>query len=67
MRKDLWEADTFEGNICVRLSFWHNGRKGCCMRAIPLFMWEDLDHPKRFLEYTITEMLFDKEELIKSL
>ena len=67
MAKDLWEADTFEGVIYVRCSFWHGGRKGGCMRAVPVVMWRNLEDQKGFLEYTFAEMTFDKANLIKSL
>lgn len=67
MAKDLWEADIFEGDIYIRLSFWDKGRKGGCMRAISIGMWKDLKDQKAFLEYTLAEMVFDKATLIQSL
>lgn len=67
MAKDLWEADTFEGEIYIRLSFWHDGRKGGCMRAVSVVMWNDLKDQKVFLDHALTEMAFDKATLIQSL
>lgn len=67
MRKDIWEAETFDGIICVRCTFWHRQQKGVCMQAISTAMWRDLSDREGFLKHLIKVMQFDKADLIESL
>lgn len=66
MRKDIWEAEQFDGIIFVRCSFGIKGQRGGCMRSIPIVMWESMRNQKAVLEDIISVMQADKENIIRS-